>query len=72
LANAKSSNLQAAECYARSQEARERADSTQNLEMRAIYLDSERRWLKLAASYEATARLTHFLGEESPHRASAL
>jgi hypothetical protein len=38
---------------------RERADSTQNLEMRAIYLDSEQRWLKLAASYEATARLTH-------------
>jgi hypothetical protein len=33
--------------------------------MRAIYLDSEERWPKLAASYEATARLTHFLGEKS-------
>jgi hypothetical protein len=32
---------------------RERTKSTQNLEMREIYLDSEQRWLKLAASYEA-------------------
>jgi hypothetical protein len=31
------SAAEAAECYARAQEARERADSTQNLEMRAIY-----------------------------------
>ena len=61
----KPSNPEAAECYARAQEARERANSTQNLEMRAIYLDSEQRWLKLAASYEASARLTHFLGGES-------
>jgi hypothetical protein len=36
----KPSNPEAAECYARAQEARERANSTQNLEMRAIYLDS--------------------------------
>ena len=60
----KPSSPEVAECYARAQEARERADSTQNLKMRAIYLDSEQRWLELAASYEVTARITKFLGQE--------
>ena len=60
----KPSTPEVAECYARALEARERADSTQNLEMRAIYSDTEKRWLTLAASYEATARITQFLGEE--------
>jgi len=60
----KPSTPEVAECYARAQEARERADSTQNLEVRAIYLDAEQRWLTLAASYKATARITQFLGQE--------
>jgi len=60
----KPSTPEAAECYARAQEARVHANSAQNFEMRAIYLDAEQRWLKLAASYEATARITQFLGDE--------
>jgi hypothetical protein len=59
-----SSLPEAAECYARAHEARERADSAQNLALKAILLDAERRWLKLAASYEAAARVTQFLGQE--------
>jgi len=60
----KRSTPEASEYYARAQEARERANSTQNLEMQAIYLDAEKRWLKLAASYEASARTTQFLRDE--------
>ena len=39
-------------------------DPLTGYEMRALYLDTEQRWLKLAASYEASHRVVQFLGTE--------
>ncbi len=50
------------ECYARALDARERADQAASPEVREFHLDLERRWLKLAQSYEMSDRVNSFLG----------
>jgi len=48
------------ECYSRATEARARAKSATDPAANADYLDTERRWLFLAHSYEFAERLSRF------------
>jgi hypothetical protein len=54
---------QAADCHRRAQEARRKADLAADRTVRQDYLDLERRWLKLAESYQFTQRISDFEGE---------
>jgi hypothetical protein len=51
-------NPNAAECYQRAAEARRLADGCTSPDTRKDYVDIERRWLRLAQSYEYVERLT--------------
>jgi hypothetical protein len=55
-------NPQAKECYDLAAEARQRALAAPDEAKREYHLNDERRWLKLARSYELLERLDHFLG----------
>jgi len=50
-------------CYEQALLAEERATQTRNPLDRQFWLDSEARWLALAASYEYQARLSDFIKE---------
>jgi PleD family two-component response regulator len=50
-------------CYERALEARERADEMLDPEAKADFLNTERRWLQLARSYEFNDRLGDFTQE---------
>jgi len=52
-------------CYARAAEARERADEVLDPEAKADFLNMERRWLKLARSFELGERLDDFTRDNS-------
>jgi hypothetical protein len=52
---------QAAECYNRAADARERAHHTGSPSLAKEYLEMELRWLALAQSYELAERLSSFL-----------
>lgn len=52
----KQAEVSAADCHVRAAEARRRAESATNPLDRAEFLDLERRWLSLAASYEFVAK----------------
>ena len=51
------------ECYDRAAEAGQRAKATANPKLKAEYLDMQRRWLRLAHSYEFSESLESFLDE---------
>jgi hypothetical protein len=52
-----------AECYGHATDARERAKTTDNETTKQDFLDTERRWLSLAHSYEFAERLSNFTAE---------
>jgi hypothetical protein len=52
-------------CFDNALEARKRARKANDPRDREFYLDSERRWLKLAESYQYSARLSLFLKQPS-------
>jgi hypothetical protein len=54
-------NPKAKECYDRAGVARQRALEAKDDGQRQQHLNDERRWLKLARSYEAAERLDNFL-----------
>jgi hypothetical protein len=54
-------NPKAKECYDRAAGARQRALEARDSQERQLHLDDERRWLKLAQSYDFANRLDHFL-----------
>jgi hypothetical protein len=56
---------QVADCYRRAREARHKAERAAEGAVRQDYLDLERRWLKLAESYQFTQRVATFQGEMS-------
>jgi PAS domain S-box-containing protein len=55
-------------CYEFAAENRAKADATKDSELRAQFLDMERRWLTLAASYRFTESLTDFTRANSVWR----
>ena len=59
----KAANQNVKYCYARALQAEKRAAQTRNPLDRQFWLDSEARWLALAASYEYQARLLDFIKE---------
>jgi hypothetical protein len=54
----KLSNHDSRECYRRAEEARQKAEAASDPYLKADFLDSERRWLYLAHSYEFSERLS--------------
>jgi hypothetical protein len=54
---------QAAECYRLARNAKEKADRTADEAIRRDYLALERRWVKLAQSYELLERVSTFNSE---------
>jgi len=66
----KASNLNARYCYERALAARERAVEAKHPEDRLFYFEAEARWLKLAESYELSARTSQFITSRSPQRPS--
>ena len=50
-------------CYEKALEASERASEAGTLTEREFYLDAEKRWLALGASFEYQERLTNFINE---------
>jgi len=61
----KAVNPDAQRCYENALEARERAQKARDPLDREFYLASEQRWLRLAESYQYSARLSAFL--KQPH-----
>jgi hypothetical protein len=59
----KAANQNVKLCFERALQAEERATQTRNPLDRQFWLDSEARWLALAASYEYQARLSDFIKE---------
>jgi hypothetical protein len=59
-----STHPKARECYERAARARDRAAHARDELERQDCLNDEARWLKLAQSYEYTARLTDFLNKQ--------
>jgi PAS domain S-box-containing protein len=59
---------QICDCYERAAEAKEQADATNDPALKAEFLNTERRWLTLARSYEFTESLEDFTKEESQRR----
>ena len=57
----KASNPNAKYCYTRALEARERVVQAKQVQDRLFYFGTEERWLKLAESYEFTARAKQFI-----------
>ena len=57
-----------AECYWHATDARERAKSAGNDMTKQDFLDTERRWLSLAHSYEFAERLSNFTDEVKRRR----
>jgi hypothetical protein len=51
------------ECYRHADDCARKAAAQTDPKLKADFLDSERRWLVLAQSYEFTERLTDFSGE---------
>jgi hypothetical protein len=51
------------ECYRHAEDCARKAAAQTDPKIKADFLDSERRWLVLAQSYEFTERLTDFSGE---------
>lgn len=49
------------ECHRRAEECRQAAILARNLETRDLFLDLERRWLKLAESYGFVDRVSQYL-----------
>jgi len=60
----KLTDVQAAECYARAERARQQAAATEEPGLKDLFLDNERLWLRLAESHEASARLADFLDKD--------
>jgi PAS domain S-box-containing protein len=50
-------------CYGRAAAAKRKAVATRNPAMKADFLETEKRWLALARSLEASERLTDFIGD---------
>jgi PAS domain S-box-containing protein len=50
-------------CYGRAAAARRKAEATRNPAKKADFLETEKRWLALARSLEASERLTDFIGD---------
>jgi len=65
----KAPNTSARYCYKKALAARERALETKHRQNRILYFEAEARWLKLAQSYEFSARVREFLVTRSipPH-----
>ena len=61
----KASNPNAKYCYKKAFEARERALQAKQGQDRLFYFEAEARWLKLAESYEFTARAKRFMATPS-------
>jgi PAS domain-containing protein len=59
---------QVRECYERAAEAKECADATNDLAIKAEFLAAEKRWLTLARSYGFTERLGDFTAANSERR----
>src|SRR5215469_15106592 len=59
---------QVRECYERAAEAKAKADAANDPALRMEYLNAERRWLSLAASFGFTERLEDFTTENSVRR----
>ena len=59
----KAANQNVKDCYEQALQAEERAAQIRNSLDRQFWLDSEARWLALAASYEYQARLSDFIKE---------
>jgi hypothetical protein len=55
-------------CYERAADAKERADATNDPEIKAEFLAAERRWLTLARSYGFTESLEDFTRGNSEKR----
>lgn len=55
-------------CYERAAEARARADTTDDPQLKAEFLDAEKRWLTLASSYGFTESLKDFTAANSERR----
>jgi len=68
----KAANPDAKYCYKKALAARERALETKIPEDRIFYFEAEARWLKLAESYEFSARSNKFISSHStsPRRPS--
>jgi hypothetical protein len=67
----KAANRNARYCYTKATTARERAVGTRNLEDRVFYFEAEARWLKLAESYDISARTDQFIANQpTPQRPS--
>jgi hypothetical protein len=58
-------NSKAKECYDRATRARQRALDARDAQERQDHLDAEQRWLRLAQSYDLSARLDDFLESSS-------
>ena len=61
-------NEHARECLSKAAECRRLAESTSDQRMRSDFLDMERRWLKLANSYQFADRLSDWLSEAERKR----
>jgi PAS domain S-box-containing protein len=59
---------QVRECYERAGEAKAKADAANDAAVRVEYLNAERRWLNLAASFGFAERLEDFTTENSERR----
>ena len=59
----KAVNPKARYCYERACEARERALQASNPLVRDDFFAAEKRWLRLAESYEFSGRLSHYLAQ---------
>jgi ribosomal protein S27AE len=66
----KASNPNARYCYERALAARDRAVEAKYPEDRLFYFEAEARWLKLAESYDFSARAGQFIASRSPQRPS--
>lgn len=67
----KAANRNARFCYTKAFAARERALVTKNPEDRIFYFEAEARWLRLAESYEISARTDQFIASRpTPQRPS--
>src|SRR5262245_53262326 len=67
----KAANRNARYCFTKAITARERALGTRNPEDRVCYFEAEARWLKLAESYDTSARTDQFIASQpTPERPS--
>jgi len=61
---------QVADCLAKAADARERAQTITDPNIKAMYFDLERRWMMLAESFRFVERADQFLDDAERHRLS--